>query len=144
IEAVIPTAHFDASALEICAGGSVVFTNQSSGQGLDFQWQFGQTALPASFNDHGPIEVFFPTAGSFNAVLTVSNGYGASSFSQIIKVKEPPVPRFEFTLNNAQVSFNNTSQFANSYLWDFGDGATSTGFSPVHHYQSPGPYQIVL
>jgi len=28
--------------------------------------------------------------------------------------------------------------------WDFGDGATSVGPSPVHRYETPGRYEITL
>ena len=31
-----------------------------------------------------------------------------------------------------------------SYLWDFGDGTTSTEFEPTHVYYSPGVYTVVL
>ena len=144
IEATLPTAHFSASEIEICQGESIVFTNQSSGKGLDYLWQFGPTASPATFNDAGPIEVFFPASGTFSVVLTVSNGNGASSFSQIVKVKEPPVPNFDFTMNTSNVVFSNTSVHATSYLWDFGDGTTSTSISPTHVYSSPGIYHVEL
>jgi PKD repeat protein len=31
-----------------------------------------------------------------------------------------------------------------SYLWNFGDGATSTDQHPTHTYSSPGEYTVVL
>jgi hypothetical protein len=41
-------------------------------------------------------------------------------------------------------SFTNTSTFATSYLWDFGDGNTSTDAHPTYTYQSGGPFPITL
>ncbi len=38
------------------------------------------------------------------------------------------------TLPNATVSFSNNSIGATSYLWDFGDGNTSTQINPTHTY----------
>jgi PKD repeat protein len=38
----------------------------------------------------------------------------------------------------------NTSQHAHTYLWDFGDGGTSTETNPVHTYAAPGTYTITL
>lgn len=44
----------------------------------------------------------------------------------------------------AAVAFNNTSQKATAFRWDFGDGATSTEVSPEHEYKASGTYQVVL
>jgi PKD repeat protein len=43
-----------------------------------------------------------------------------------------------------QVAFANTSAFASSFVWDFGDGETSTEISPVHTYINPGTYTVQL
>ncbi len=45
--------------------------------------------------------------------------------------------------NNAW-TFTNTSAFATSYLWDFGDGATSNLQHPSHTYSSAGHYTVTL
>ena len=45
------------------------------------------------------------------------------------------------TLN---VSFVNGSTGAASYLWDFGDGTTSTEVSPTHTYATGGGYTVTL
>ncbi len=42
------------------------------------------------------------------------------------------------------ISFLNASQHAASYLWDFGDGSTSTEESPIHHYADTGEFQVSL
>jgi uncharacterized membrane protein len=31
-----------------------------------------------------------------------------------------------------------------SWKWDFGDGATSTEQHPLHHYDKPGAYVVIL
>lgn len=41
-------------------------------------------------------------------------------------------------------TFTNTSTFATMYIWDFGDGNTSTLVNPVHSYASPGNYVVTL
>jgi gliding motility-associated-like protein len=40
--------------------------------------------------------------------------------------------------------FRNTSLAGQTWLWDFGDGTTSTAFEPVHLYSLPGTYTITL
>lgn len=42
------------------------------------------------------------------------------------------------------VEFENNSENANEYFWDFGDGNTSTEFEPSHVYTQPGTYTVTL
>ena len=42
------------------------------------------------------------------------------------------------------VFFQNNSTNGNSYLWDFGDGNTSTEFAPIYQYTTPGIYEVTL
>jgi photosystem II stability/assembly factor-like uncharacterized protein len=51
---------------------------------------------------------------------------------------------FTFNINNLDVTFANTSTNATSYLWNFGDGQTSTQVSPSHTFNSPGSYNVCL
>ena len=56
--------------------------------------------------------------------------------------KDPvPVASFTFTGDNKPspciVTFSNTSTDATSYLWNFGDGTSSTDENPIHTYTNP-------
>jgi PKD repeat protein len=42
------------------------------------------------------------------------------------------------------VNFTNNSANAGSYLWDFGDGTTSTDANPAHNYTTLGTYTVTL
>jgi PKD repeat protein len=42
------------------------------------------------------------------------------------------------------VTFTNHSSEADDYLWDFGDGETSTDFEPTHVYSQAGVYTVTL
>ena len=44
----------------------------------------------------------------------------------------------------AQVAFTNKTFNGNSYVWDFGDGTTSTETNPVHTYTQNGIYTVSL
>lgn len=46
--------------------------------------------------------------------------------------------------NYLEYSFTNTSTNATSYLWDFGDGTTSTEVSPTHVYATHNVYTVKL
>lgn len=41
-----------------------------------------------------------------------------------------------------QITFSNTSEDAESYLWEFGDGTTSTEKAPVKAYTAAGSYTV--
>lgn len=43
-----------------------------------------------------------------------------------------------------KISFENRSEKADSFYWDFGDGNTSSDSSPVHRYRSSGNYVVSL
>jgi Zn-dependent metalloprotease len=44
----------------------------------------------------------------------------------------------------ATITFTNNSINGTSYLWDFGDGNTSTTTNPTHNYTSAGVYTVTL
>ena len=51
---------------------------------------------------------------------------------------------FSFDVDGRTVAFENNSNDAISYLWDFGDGNTSTEENPTHTYDADGQYTVVL
>jgi peptidyl-prolyl cis-trans isomerase B (cyclophilin B) len=53
------------------------------------------------------------------------------------------VPAKKFTAP-VEVQFTNTSQQAEGYEWDFGDGAISMDASPTHKYGHSGNYAVTL
>jgi PKD repeat protein len=62
------------------------------------------------------------------------------------EVKDP-IASFQFeisTTNFLEVQFENFSQNADTYAWDFGDGGTSTDENPLYAYDEAGTYEVVL
>lgn len=63
---------------------------------------------------------------------------------------EPPIPGpapvlgFSVALSGMTLTCTNTTTDATSYLWDFGDGQTSTEEAPVHTYVTEGAYTVSL
>ena len=50
---------------------------------------------------------------------------------------------YEITGNEVQFYLTSLNQ-ANNYLWDFGDGTTSTELNPVYTYTGTGPFIVTL
>lgn len=56
----------------------------------------------------------------------------------------PPVVDFFADVNGTEVTFNSSVTGANTLSWNFGDGNTSTEANPIHAYETPGNYTVVL
>lgn len=56
----------------------------------------------------------------------------------------PIAADFTVSISELTAQFTNTSLNADSYSWDFGDGATSTEENPSHTYASEGTYTVTL
>lgn len=139
-----PVAGFQASGTTVCEGGSVVFSSTSSGQDLDYQWDFGPGAVPPIWLGAGPIEVVFGEPGTNSIELTVSNAGGVSSDASTLPVNPLPVPAFSYEVDGTVVHFTNSSLFGESFFWIFGDGMGGIGENPSHAYTNIGAYHVIL
>jgi len=54
-----------------------------------------------------------------------------------------PLSSFDYSVTNSSVSFINSSERAANYLWDFGNGQTSTDFQPIQTFDN-GVYNVCL
>ena len=62
-----------------------------------------------------------------------------------VTVTPGPIALFDLSLNNTTVTFSDLSSGNPlSWVWDFGDGATSNQPNPVHTYASAGVYIVSL
>jgi len=75
---------------------------------------------------------------------------GIFAFTLTSCKKEAPKPKASFTYTGgevkapAEVKFSNKSTDATSYLWNFGDGTTSTDQNPIKTYTEKGKYTVSL
>lgn len=144
-------AYFTVSTNSGCLPVMVSITNQSTGSGtLTYSWNFGNGQTSTLQN---PWSVNYLAAGTYTITLTVSNGTETSTFTQTIKVFAKPVAAFSFTGTTTgciplDVSFFDQSTPGSapisSWLWEFGNGATSTQQSPQYSYNQSGVFAVVL
>jgi PKD repeat protein len=139
-----PTAEFNADPTSGCASLVVQFDNESSANATSYSWQF-PGGSPVASNAQNPI-VIYQTSGSYDVILTVTNISGSSTIIKpnYINVQTVPFTNFTHSVNGLVVTFTNTTVNGTSYLWNFGDGNTSTQTNPVHTYTSGGTYSVVL
>lgn len=93
----------------------------------------------------------YTTATNYNTKLYITDSKGCvASATQVIQVTEPHP---NFTISDTSVCLGDTITFNNistgysgtlTCLWDFGDGTTSSSFSPKHAYITPSTYSVKL
>ena len=139
---VVAIAEFGASETEACVDQNIVFTDNSTGA-TSWSWNFGSGAVPATANTQGPHNVHYTTPGAKTVALTI-NGSVTVTKTNYITIYSNPMAGFSSAVNDLTATFTNNSQNASSYLWNFGDGNTSTETNPVHTYANYGTYQVSL
>ena len=139
-----PDANFSFDVTSSCAPGQVEFTDISTGNPTSWSWTF-QGGVPSTSSDRNPV-VNYPQSGSYDVTLTVTNSQGSDNItrSNIIVIYDQPVADFSFQVTGLEVAFNNNSTDATSYLWDFGNGQTSTLPNPVIDYGTSGSFTVSL
>ena len=127
----------------------VQFSNQSQNQIDSYLWDFGDGNTSV---DEAPSHTY-TIAGDYTVTLTVDGPYGSDTIVQenLITALEPEAVVAGFNLSAFEgvapvdIEFSNESiGTIDSYLWDFGDGNTSTESNPVHTYTENGEYTITL
>ncbi|GAA5036506.1 hypothetical protein GCM10011506_30330 [Marivirga lumbricoides] len=129
----------------ICSQKPTLFTNTTDSPPIStYEWSFGDGTTSTEENP----EHVYQSAGDYTVRLSVAFA-GCESFAeQTITVNPGPEVSFS-TIDNClgqSISFNNTSSgdFISSYLWDFGDGTTSTQENPEYTFETAGVKNISL
>ena len=123
---------------------------------VSYSWNFGDGT---NSTDPNPVHVY-NTAGTFTAVLTVTDNSGLTgSNSVIITASSQPtanqspvaVAGADKTSGNAPLTVNFSSQGSSDpdgtitgYSWNFGDGTSSNLANPSHTYNSAGTFTATL
>jgi gliding motility-associated-like protein len=140
-----------------CGSFSYLFTNLSQPQGsaqafsdTAFTWIFDGTIVPRQ-SVNAQQQHTFPSAGTYNVSLVLVDTSYCNAPDTLTR------PLFISTNVVAIISvpdtgcapgnlhFTNNSQGGQTYLWDFGDGTSSTDrVPPDHYYPNPGQYIVKL
>ncbi len=137
-----PGVAFSVSSSKICVGQSIAITNEIAVPVNFFEWDFGNGVKSSEVS---PV-VAYDKEGFYNLTLNASLPSGCKiAVVKKIEVAFDARPAFKITeACNRKVTFTNDTQFAVSFLWDFGDGITSTEKDPVHTYPVAGLYLVKL
>ncbi|MFO7842819.1 MAG: PKD domain-containing protein [Bacteroidales bacterium] len=137
-----PKVSLGPDTLHVCKGDHMVLN--AGNTGYDFIWNTNDTTQKITVNTSGKYEVM------------VTDPLGCFTYDSIVVVIDSlPYPEFTtFTGNNYicrsdSFTFTNTSHIHSSgapmsYLWEFGDGTTSTDSVVSKKYNAPGSYTVSL
>lgn len=119
------------------------YTNQT------FLWDFGDGSPKVRAN-FGPVIHTFPSVGSYDVVLITDDTTFCNAPDTAKRtVRISPNVKAIFTTPARgcvpyDAQFTNISQGGIDWIWEFGDGATSTDFEPTHTYTATGTYNVRL
>lgn len=136
-EVPLPDASFEYSSE--CLDAELTATSDFANE---YFWDFGND----NFAEGEIVGYTFPAGGTYEVLLTTQIGDNTTSVIQMVEVQAciPPTSVYEVIDSCLQVQFENTSENASDYLWDFGDGATSEEEFPIHTYGAAGNYTVNL
>ena len=149
---IIP--DFDFNKLDSCNSLRYQFNNHTTAvvplfTARTFLWDFGDGS-PTVRTGFGPVIHSFPAVGSYKVTLTVDDTTFCNEPADTIKTvrispnvkalfKTPAIGCVPYS-----AIFKNNSNGGTDFIWEFGDGTTSTQYEPTHLYPLIGTYQVRL
>lgn len=128
-----------------CSNTTISFQNTSNPLPAGSFWDFGNGNTSIDTN---PV-TSYAVAGNY--IVRLINQYGSCNDTITRNITILPRPVAGFASGSTiscraphTVNFNNQTTGAISYIWDFGDGNTSTNNNPTHTYTSTGNYTVTL
>lgn len=134
-----PIASF---AYSYSGGASIDFEDQSTNNPTEWFWEFGDgntsTVQYPQYNYAAP--------GTYTICLTVTNDSGSDVTCQEITIVFAPLAAFTYDdQGSGTVIFEDQSSYDPvEWLWDFGDGNTSTEQNPTHNFTANNTYEVCL
>ena len=123
----------------------ISFTNTSTNNANSF-WDFGDGQTS---NSNSVISNNYTSSGIYTVSLVSTTINGCKdTIEQVVNVNANFLNLdFDYSIKTSKCKdslfFVNNSQGATSYIWNFGDGNTSTQISPTHSYSS-GVFSVTL
>lgn len=116
-----------------------------------YDWNFGQGSTASTATPY--TEFTYPDTGTYSVQLIVYSYMTCGDTVLLpdrISVYINPTAMFDYYINENTQPVNGTVQFTNqslnsaSYIWDFGDGATSSEENPTHLFETIDSFNVVL
>lgn len=129
------------------------FTAQTTaGQALNYTWDFGPNATPATGSGANVDNVTFSTPGMQIVTVQGEANLCEAEFTDTVFLLDQPTAEIvlpaQVECEGLTIDFGNNSQNATNYFWDFGETQTNADTSilesPTYTFSGPGNYTITL
>jgi gliding motility-associated-like protein len=126
---------------EICPGDTVTLQVSASGGygSYYYAWSTQENTASITVNPQNSTAYFVQVSDECQTFSVA-----AVAYVQVVKPQANFYFLTEDPMQGLLVQFENASQNAWTYTWDFGDGNSSFLVHPNHTYLQPGPYEITL
>lgn len=117
---------------------------------IKYVWQAtGQDTVTHTSDLRDTVAFIWNTPGTQDITVTVTNASGILTHAQHITVYTQVQAAFAANPTSGLAPLtaqytNTTAGIVTSWLWNFGDGQTSTEANPIHTYITPGTYTVTL
>ena len=142
-----PVVAFSATPLSGVAPLNIQFTDSSTNSPTSWLWNFGNNVTSTLQNPSHT----YQNAGLYNVSLTATNSSGTNTLTKqnYVNVIVNLVSAFSSNIQSGNgptnIIFTDLSTGTpTSWLWNFGDGNTSTAQNPSHTYSNRGTYTVSL
>ena len=145
-----PVARFSANKTSGCAPLAVSFTDESLNNPTSWNWDLGNGQLSTARNPVGQYRI----PGVYTVTLVVRNASGTNRTVKTNYIEVFPSPGVNFSASAniacrpATITFtdqtNTTGATITSWLWEFGDGTTSSDRNPTKVFDNLGYYNVSL
>ncbi len=137
------TAEWEVPEIVLCSNTDAVFTDLTEGA-AEWEWDFGDDS---SSNLQNPSHSYMDS-GDFNVSLIVTSEFGCkdtlNTSIQVSSINAAIYPISDLNCVGESIDFIDESDDAVQWLWDFGNGVTSTLANPTMTYLSPDIYIVTL
>lgn len=112
-------------------------------------WYFGTGLYDTAMRTNDTASWHYPNSGDYTVSLIVEDGIGCKDTASYIEYVHVLKPIASFNVNSTvcvwdSAAFTNISTNGDSYLWNFGDGSTSTQKEPKYPYKTKGVFNPTL
>ncbi len=125
---------------EICSqnNGNIILEIAGGNAPFNYSWSTGSSDSLINNLSSGIYRVTVSDANGCVETANITVDYHSTVFANFHYIPT------NITIDNPIVSFINNSSGGTIFFWDFGDGNTSSEYSPNHTYEAIGTYTVML